>query len=269
MRETRGKNTLAEEGINCYNEYSSLRRLQVIADLAAISPVNLIIILGFIGLIIGALLFFLHRQKNITIGPFTLKKEQENQSAMFYMNADNAGHDEQLQIRLRSQTSAMRTRLVNVFQEYNLCSIMYSALASAIRWPLYESIVNNHFTEVLSPDNIADYKKRIFGLIEDEYRNIFSASLRTDCSNDDIPDWDTAKAKIQTVFCQWVQYLLVEVIRTCNQKLDTYKRYLPNFTKNDDDYRGGIIKQCIEKNERYIRDLSSVLEQEKRNAANN
>jgi hypothetical protein len=108
----------------------------------------------------------------------------------------------------------------------------------------------------------------LFELIEDEYRNMFSASLRTDCPNDDIPDWDTAKAKIQTVFSQWVQYLLVEVIRTCNQKLDTYNRYLPNFAKNDDDYRGGIIKQCIEKNERYIRDLTSVLEQEKRNTEN-
>jgi hypothetical protein len=242
--------------------------MQVIADLATMSPLNLIIILGFIGLIIGGLLFFLHRQKNITIGPFTLKKEQENQSTMFYMNADNADHDEQLQIRLRSQTSAMRTRLVNVFQKYNLCSIMYSALASAIRWPLYESIVNNHFTEVLSPDNIADYKKRMFGLIEDEYRNIFSASVRTPYPQDNVPDFEQVHAKLQGVFSQWLQYLISEVIRTCRQKLDTYNRYQVTFVENKDDYRGKIIAQCIEKNERYIRDLASVLEQEKRNTVN-
>jgi hypothetical protein len=223
--------------------------MQVIADLTAMSPLNLIIILGFIGLIIGGLLFFLNRQKNISIGPFTLKKEQENQSTMFYMNVDNADHDEQLQIRLRSQTSAMRTRLVNAFQEYNLCSIMYSALASAIRWPLYESIVNNHFTEVLSPDNIADYKKRIFGLIEDEYRNIFSAASRTPCPQDNVPDFDQVRAKLQGFFAQWLQYLIGEVIRTCRQKLDTYNRYQITFAENKDDYRGKIIAQCIEKNE--------------------
>jgi hypothetical protein len=243
--------------------------MQVIADLAAMSPVNLIIILGFIALIVGVLLWFLNRQKSITIGPFTLKKEQENQSTMFYMNMDNDDHDEQLQVRLRSQTNAMRTRLVNEFQEYNLCSIMYSALASAIRWPLYESIVNNHFTEVLLPDNIADYKQRIFGLIEDEYRNIFSGSARTPCPQDNIPEFEQVRAKLQGFFNQWLLYLIGEVIRTCRQKLDTYNRYQVSFAENKDDYRGKIIAQCIEKNERYIRDLSSVLEQEKRNAGSN
>jgi hypothetical protein len=204
--------------------------------------------------------------KNFSLGPLSIKKEQENQSTMFFMNIDNDDHDAQLQIRLRSLTNAMRTRLINSFQEYNLCSIMYSALASSIRWPLYESIANNHFTEVLLSDSIDDYKKRIFGLIEDEYRNMFSAALRTTCQKDNVPVWEDAVTKLRVFFEHWIQQLILEVIRTCKQKLDTYNRYLPSFTHNADDYRGNIIKQCIEKNERYIKGLENVLAQEKRNA---
>jgi hypothetical protein len=39
---------------------------------------------------------------------------------------------------------------------------------------------------------------------------------------------------------------------TCKKKIAIYQTYLPSFLEMKDEWRVGIVKKCIEKNERYI-----------------
>jgi hypothetical protein len=197
------------------------------------------------------------------IGPFKIKrekdgikKEHEGQTAMHYMNEENRSTDDLMRQRIRSGTTALKTRLINSFKEYRICCAMTRrALSSAIRFPLYESIENNHFTEELMPDHYMDYRSRILRMIQDEYMDIFYAAQETSCDQDDIHPWEEDKQVISNFLDDWLKQITIEVIKCCRQKITNYNRYLPEFEQNEDTYRIAIVKACIEKNEGYIRAL--------------
>jgi hypothetical protein len=168
------------------------------------------------------------------------------------MNDENQEHDEHLQARLRQYTTGMRTRIINAFRDTKMCTMTRRAMSGAVRFPLYESITNNHFTEVLLPSNREAYKNRIVTNIRDEYEDVFYASTDVGCGQEMLPSWEEARGIIDRFLNDWVSAVIQEVIKTCKCKIDTYNKYLPDFEKNGDEYRVKITKDCIAKNERYV-----------------
>jgi hypothetical protein len=192
------------------------------------------------------------RGKIKSIGGIPIKREQEGQSSLYYMNDENQEHDNQLQSRLRQYTTSMRTRIVNAFRGIKMCSMTRRAISFAVRFPLYESVTNNHFTEVLLPANREAYKTRILLFMRDEYEDIYYASVDMTCGQEKLPPWEEAGRTVGDLLDDWIAGVVTEVLKTCKQKIETYNKYLPDFEKNDDDYRVKITKDCIAKNERYI-----------------
>jgi hypothetical protein len=131
-----------------------------------------------------------------------------------------------------------------------------TALSSALRFPLYESVANNHFTTELMPDSFDEYRHRIIESLKDEYVTVYLAARETKCREDDIKLWEEAKdIIIKDIIDSWLKQICRESMRTCEKKISVYKKYLPDFETAGDDYRIKIVKGCITKNEQYITNL--------------
>jgi hypothetical protein len=219
------------------------------ANLAAMPEGNLIII--FIGvaclLIIAA--FIMKWLGIMSVGP--IKREQQNQSIVYQMNEENYEHDELLRSRLRDYTDDMRVAVVNSFGDFKVDDIVRRALSAAIRFPMYKSINNNHFTKVLMPDKRQAYEDRIIRQLKNEYIDLYNASKRVE--RDNLPSWDDGAEKIiMSYFRDWMNNTLREVSETCADKVKTYKNYQQQIKS---EHWLAIIAMCIAKNEDYISKL--------------
>lgn len=207
--------------------------------------------------IIGALL----RGANvIQLGSFTIRKEQEGQTTMHAMNEENDDLDDYLHMKLRQMTNALRQRIVNMFCEYHSCTMTKRALSSALRFPLYESVNNNHFTKELMPGYFDKYRQRILGSLEDEYKDISTSASETDCESNDLPTWRVASVIIEQLLDVWLRETANAVQDCSRQKLEVYARYLTQYEESHDKFRTSITKACIEKNTRYIEALDRLAE---------
>jgi hypothetical protein len=220
----------------------------VTADLASISPTNLLVIFGGI---IGVILVigFIIRYLNIrSIGP--IKREQESYSVINEMNSANKDIDDNLLSKLRDYTDETRVSLVNSFQDVAFTGILRRALAAAVRFPMYKSINNNHFTKVLMPDRIGSYRDRILRQLRNEYEDLQIAAV-ADGSN--LISWkDGGDKKVTDYLDQWIEYAKAMVGEACRDKISNYTDYKKHIKS---DYWLKMIDGLIEKNQRYIERL--------------
>jgi hypothetical protein len=196
--------------------------------------------------------YWVIRKLNIrAIGP--IKREQQNQSTMYNMNDDNSAADDLCRRNMRNIASSMRNRITGLFSDTGICTMTRTALSSALRFPLYESVANNHFTTELMPDSYDEYRHRIVASLKDEYIAIYLAARETKCHEDDVKSWEEAKdIIIKEIADSWLKQICRECMRTCEKKVAIYRKYLPLFEDAGDDYRVKIVKDCINKNEVYI-----------------
>ncbi|MDR1278873.1 MAG: hypothetical protein LBK02_08985 [Treponema sp.] len=219
------------------------------ANLAAMPGSNLIIIfIGAAGLLVIAAVI-MKWLGIMSVGP--IKREQQNQSVVYQMNEENYEHDELLRSRLRDYTDEMRVALVNSFEDFQVDDIVRRALSSAIRFPMYKSINNNHFTKVLMPDKRQAYEVRIIRQLKTEYIDLYNASRRVE--RNALPSWeDGAEKIIMAYFRDWMNNTLREVSETCADKVKTYRDYRQQIKS---EHWRSIIDMCITKNEDYISKL--------------
>ncbi|MDR2096023.1 MAG: hypothetical protein LBP76_10980 [Treponema sp.] len=222
---------------------------EIEANLAAIPADNLLII--FIGvaciLIIAAVI--MKWLGIMSVGP--IKREQQNQTIIYQMNEENHEHDELLRSRLRDYTDEMRVALINSFEDLSMDDIVRRALSATIRFPMYKSINNNHFTKVLMPDKRQAYEDRIIRQLKNEYIDLYNAARKVDRNT--LPSWDDGAEKVVlSYFREWMNNTMREVSETCADKIKTYKSYREQVKS---DHWLAIIDMCIEKNEDYISKL--------------
>jgi hypothetical protein len=218
------------------------------ANLAAIPQGNLIIIFSGIAMLLVLAAFVMKWLGIMSVGP--IRREQQNQSVIYQMNEENYEHDEHLRSRLRDYTDEMRVSLVNSFEDLNSDDIVRRALSSAIRFPMYKSINNNHFTKVLMPDKRQAYEDRIIRQLKTEYIDLYNAAKRT---GRNMPAWeDGAEKVIMSYYRGWLSNALREVSENCSDKIKTYKNYRAQIKS---EYWLSIIDICIAKNEDYISKL--------------
>jgi hypothetical protein len=218
------------------------------ADLAVMPLANIIALFTGAALLCAVIAVIIKRLGISSIGP--IKREQEGQTSQHFMDEENGRHDWHLKQRCQTITSGMRTRMVNLLRHDITCVMTRRALASAIRMPLYTSVINNHFTEVLMPNKLSDYKQRIIGSIKDEYDDIYYAALDSPCGHGGVKPWADIAGFIETFVDDWIEKIKIETAKTCEDKIDVYQKYLPNYQR--DPYRREIVEGCIKKNRDYL-----------------
>jgi hypothetical protein len=190
------------------------------------------------------------------LGGFKIKKEQQGLTTMHNMDEDSKDSDDAMKTRMRQFTNTMANRILDAFGEYHLCAMTKRALAAAIRFPLYESVNNNHFTKELMPDRFDNYRQRILDQIREEYTGVFLVFDDFSCTKGDkVPSWATASVLIEQLLDTWLKNTCIAQQDCSQEKADTYTKYRAGFAESDDEYRTKIADECIAKNERYITEL--------------
>jgi len=223
------------------------------ADLTAMPLENLALLLGgsaVLLILFAIILIVIVRKLGIkSIGP--IKLEQRGQSSVFAMNETNKETDDACRRQMREVTNKMKRHISNIFAELRVCTLSRLAISSAIRYPMYESIANNHFTTELMPDQYGAYRERIIEAMREEYKSLSTASMDIKCGSAALPAWEKVEKQLVECIDVWLKRISREVLLCCEKKIITYKKYLADFEAANDSYRIGIIKECIEKNEKY------------------
>ena len=206
---------------------------------------------AFLMVLAAVIVFVLVRKLGIkSIGPIRL--EHRGQSIMFNMNEENKDLDDACRRQMREVTGKMKRHISNIFAELRVCTIARVAISSAVRYPMFESIANNHFTTELMPEQYGAYRERIIEAMMDEYKSLSSASMDLQCGRAALPLWEEVGKRLVECIDLWLKRISREVMLCCEKKIGVYRKYLPDFEAVKDGYRAGIVKNCIEKNERYV-----------------
>jgi len=223
------------------------------ADLSAMPFENMVLFFGGIAVLLvlfAVILVVLVRKLGIkNIGPIWL--EQRGQSSIYAMNEANKELDDACRRQMREVTGKMKRHISNIFAELRVCTLSRLAISSAIRYPMYESIANNHFTTELMPDRYGAYRSGIIESMREEYKSLSTASMDIKCGSTALPFWDDVEKLLIGCIDLWLKRSSREVLLCCEKKIKVYKEYLIIFEAEKDSYRVGIVKICIEKNEQY------------------
>jgi len=187
-----------------------------------------------------------------------IKMEHNNTSSMYDMNEKIKDFDDHCHRQMRYITDRMKIHISNILDQLNICIPARVSISSAIRFPLYESIANNHFTVELMPERFPVYRERIIDNMKDEYESI-AGSKDIQCNREKLPPWNEMGTQIIGCIDLWLKRVSKEVMDCCERKITVYKNYLKGFEKSEDEFRAGICKECIEKNERYVRELKRLI----------
>jgi hypothetical protein len=142
----------------------------------------------------------------------------------------------------------MRVGLVNSFNDLGEDDIVRRAFSAAIRFPMYKSINNNHFTKVLMHDKRQAYEDRIIRQLKNEYLDLYNAAKKS--GRNVLRSWEDGAGKIvMSYFRDWINNILREVSETCADKIKTYRDYRSQVKS---EHWITIIDSCIAKNEDYI-----------------
>lgn len=232
-----------------------------IQDIANIPTANVIIICVTFTIAIIIIAVSLSRAGVIQFGELTVKRYQEGQSVMHSMNEENADTDMLLQQRLRQMTNSLKSKIICLFADSETCMMTRRAMTASLRFPLYESISNNHFTRELMPDSFSGYRRRILESLEDEYRDIQMSHTDAKCAYDNLPYIEPSNARLEQFVDIWLRDV-ADRVRDCSmQKVETYNKYMRWFEANSDEFRVNITKSCIAKNTRYIDELTRLIAQ--------
>jgi len=233
---------------------------EINANLTTMPVANIAVLLGGIALLLiitAVTIVVIVRKLGIkSFGPF--KMEHNNTTVMYDMNEKINDFDDLCHRQMRYITDRMKIHISNIFSEMNICIPARVSISSAIRFPLYESISNNHFTTELMPERYPIYRKRIIDTMRDEYESI-AANKDEKCNRDKLPPWEQMGDKIIECIDLWLSRITIQVMDTCEKKITVYRSYLKNFEESKDEFRSGICKDCIEKNERYVRELKRLM----------
>jgi len=234
---------------------------EITANLSTMPVANMITLLvgtAVLLIIAGIVIVIIVRKLGIkSFGPF--KTEHDNTTTMYDMNEKIKDIDDLCHRQMRQTTERIKLHISNIFVGMNICIPARVSIASAIRFPLFESISNNHFTTELMPERYKAYRERIIETMKDEYVSLATANKEEQCNRDKLPSWDVMGEQLTTCIDLWLKRVAKEVMDACEKKIVVYKYYLRIFEEAKDDYRAGICKECIEKNERYIRELKHLI----------
>lgn len=232
----------------------------VAQSLVSMPLLNLVVLCVTVLAALSLIAYVLSKAGFIQFGSFTIRKEQEGQTSMHAMDEENNDLDDFLHLKLRQMTGALRQRIINMFAGFPTCAMTKRTLSSALRYPLYESIGNNHFTKELMPGQADKYRQRILDSLKDEYEELCYISDEGSCEKNSLPPWKSASMIVEQFLDMWLKETASLVQDCSKQKLEVYKKYLVSYKNSKDDFRVSITEACIEKNTRYIESIGILID---------
>ncbi|MDR2650115.1 MAG: hypothetical protein LBB94_10430 [Clostridiales bacterium] len=149
--------------------------------------------------------------------------------------------DDTCKLKCREALNGLRETVLAEIPSTN--KLVCEAVVDRILNPLYESITRNHFTHTFSgKEKNEAWIKRVH---DDIFRNIKVVEWHCDTNWQELhtPDFD---AYIISLIEQCRQLFIDPVIEACYAKIEAYQKC-----------EGESKKECIEKNENYIKALKS------------
>jgi len=224
------------------------------ANFTTMPKENIIVMfVGIAGLIIliTVVIFFLVKKLGVrNIGSIQL--EHRGLSTEHSMNNETKDADDACRRQMRQITDNIKIHISNIFAGMAICPIARLTISSVILKPLFASVGNNHFTTELMPERYEAYRVRIFEMIKDEYVALASFSKEVQCAREALPSWEIMKDQFSECVNVWLKRISREVMQCCEKKILVYRKYLAQFLAAKDEYRAGIVREVIEKNDKYI-----------------
>lgn len=233
---------------------------EITADLTAMPVSNLITLLvGFALLLViaASVIIVIVRKLGIkNFGP--IQMEHNNTATMYEMNDKIRDIDDVCHKQMHYVTDKIKIHISNIFVDVKVCVPTRISISSVIRFPLYESVSNNHFTSELMPEHYPMYRRRIIENMRDEYISLLGASKHNHCSRDVLPPWEETCGQLVECVDLWLGRVGKIVMDACESKVAVYSEFMKQFELSKDSFRAGICRECIDKNERYIRELKRI-----------
>ena len=143
------------------------------------------------------------------------------------------------------------------------CHSTRKALASDLRFPLYEVSRKNNFKYNLLPENIKEYVDNLIKKMVYEYqefaieREMSWCPVNNDIKCPDIPSLDELLLLNKKQLIEdWALPNRNQTIKICKEKIEVYEKYITLFEELGDQVKIKICMQCIEKNKGYIKNLT-------------
>ena len=143
------------------------------------------------------------------------------------------------------------------------CQSTRRSLASCLGSPLWKVCQKNNFKEELKPEKIKAYTVKILKKMTKEYQRCCIEKEIAMCSVDnkvkclEIPPLDELITMLQKELIEeWALPIRQKNIEICGKKIKLYQEQIPLYEALNDIVRVNVAKFCIEKNERYIAELS-------------
>ena len=143
------------------------------------------------------------------------------------------------------------------------CHSTRKALASDLRFPLYEVSRKNNFKYNLLPENIKEYVDNLIKKMVYEYqefaieREMSWCPINNEIKCPDIPSLDELLLLNKKQLIEdWALPNRDQTIKICKEKIEVYEKYITLFEELGDQVKIKICIQCIDKNKSYIKNLT-------------
>jgi len=161
-----------------------------------------------------------------------------------------------------NKSNVVRRNLTKQLTKNVFCVSSRRALASCLRYPLYESAIHNNFKYVLRPENIKFYIDRMMKEIAFEYEeysieidnNTCPVDLKQNCKP--LPPLSDVFESIRKELVEhWAVPIRHGQIQMHHKKIEVYTQYAVIFDQLGDLVLKKICETCIDKNRNYIKAL--------------
>lgn len=145
-------------------------------------------------------------------------------------------------------------RIVN--RASSVCTPTLYMASAELRNILYQALRENDFKNKLAQPNRKSYITAKLQDMETAYADMLLVNERQDCtlSNKTIqlPGFDAIKEGLVGALELWTDNIRKTITRGCEKKIEAYTQYNQVFMEAKDEYFMNVVKNCIEKNKKYI-----------------
>jgi hypothetical protein len=233
------------------------------ADLSVMPISNLVVLciftlLAAAGLIIGGV-WAIKTLKIKKIGNIDILEETKKAyehynfmaSCQHFMDDEIHDIDDSLRARLQEITQSAELHTMNILRNFLKSGLLQESLTANFSLILTASVIKNHFTKELMPDRYKGYRDRIITQFEDRYLDAYSRVFDVE---EKMPTWSDVRDSMIGIVDNWLFRVKEAVKSSCDDKIEIYNRYVLRF--KDDEHRTEIVRECNEKNKKYIANLS-------------
>lgn len=178
----------------------------------------------------------------------------------FHMDRSIIDIDEALDAKVKEKTRALRRPLARVVAGAGLCSPAKQSVALGFRDVIDQAVDDNNLRDNLSGAERPRYLGKKLVSLHDEYDDLLEETSGDPCSAGPaatifFPAWASVEPRLLVVLNSWAEAVAQLIVSACQDKIQVYKEYRPQFESAKREYYVKVCDDCIAKNEGYIKAL--------------